>query len=76
MLNKKLVQIGWAYSLLSPDKEQAATVWLPKNTEVQVVVSQNGIVDSYNFMNQKWTNQGDGRPQGTITIVQNGAPPK
>ena len=76
VLNKKLVQIGWAYSLLSPDKEQAATVWLPKNTEVQVVVSQNGIVDSYNFMNQKWTNQGDGRPQGTITIVQNGAPPK
>jgi len=76
VLNKKLVQIGWAYSLLSPDKEQAATIWLPKTTEVEVVVSQNGVVDSYNFMNQKWTNQGDGRPQGTITIVQNGAPTK
>lgn len=76
VLNKKLVQIGWAYSELSQDKEQAATVWLPLNTQVQVVVSQNGLVDSYNFMNQKWTNQGDGRPQGTITIVQNGAPNK
>ena len=76
ILNKKLVQIGWAYSELSQDKEQAATVWLPLNTQVQVVVSQNGLVDSYNFMNQKWTNQGDGRPQGIITIVQNGAPTK
>jgi len=76
VLNKKLVQIGWAYSALSPDKEQAATVWLPKNTEVEVIVSQNGVVDAYNFMNQKWTTPGDGRPQGTITIIQNGAPPK
>jgi hypothetical protein len=76
VLNKKLIQVGWAYSLLSPDKLQAATVWLPKNTEVIVTVVQNGVIDSYNFMNQKWTNQGDGRPQGSITIIQNGAPPK
>ena len=76
VLNKKLVQVGWAYSLLSPDKLQAATVWLSKNTGVEVVVSQNGVVDSYNFANQKWTSQGDGRPQGMITIIQNGVPPK
>jgi len=76
VLSKKMIQVGWVYSVLSPDKLQAATVWLPKNSEVEVVVSQNGIIDSYNFANQKWTTQGDGRPQGTITIVQNGAPPK
>lgn len=76
VLSKKLIQIGWAYSLLSPDKEQATTIWVPKNTEIQVIVSQEGIVDSYNFMNQKWTTQGDGRPQGNITIIQNGGAAK
>lgn len=75
VLNKKLIQVGWAYSSLSPDKQQAATIWLPKDSQVLVTVSQNGVVDSYNFMNHKWTTTGDGRPQGTITIIQNGAPP-
>jgi hypothetical protein len=59
VLNKKLVQVGWVYSALSPDKEQAATVWVPKDSGVQVVVSQNGVVDAYNFMNQKWTTPAD-----------------
>jgi hypothetical protein len=72
----KLVQVGWVYSVLSEDKQQAATIWLPKDTQVQVVVFQNGMGDEYNFMDHKWTASGTGRPQGQIIISQQGAPPK
>ena len=67
---KKLVQVGWVYSRISDDKNQAVVVWLPKDTEALVVSSQNGIVDAYNFMDDKWTTSGTGRPQGQITIIQ------
>ena len=67
---KKLVQVGWVYSRISEDKNQSVIIWLPKDTETQVVSSQNGIVDAYNFMDDKWTSSGTGRPQGNITIIQ------
>lgn len=67
---KKLVQVGWVYSRISEDKNQSVVVWLPKDTEAQIVSSQNGIVDAYNFMDDKWTTTGTGRPQGNITIIQ------
>ena len=67
---KKLVQVGWVYSRISEDKNQSVIVWLPKDTEAQIVSSQNGIVDAYNFMDDKWTTTGTGRPQGNITIIQ------
>lgn len=70
----KLVQVGWVYSIISEDKLQAATVWLPKDTQVEVTVFQNGIGSGYNFMDHKWTSGGTGRPQGSITINQQGAP--
>jgi hypothetical protein len=35
-----------------------------------MVSSQNGIVDVYNFMDDKWTASGTGRPQGNITVIQ------
>jgi hypothetical protein len=63
-------QIGWFYARLSEDKNQAVVIWLPKDTEVQVVSSQNNIVDVYNFMDDKWTSSGTGRPQGNITVIQ------
>lgn len=67
---KKLVQVGWVYSRISEDKNQSVIVWLPKDTEAQIVSSQNGAVDVYNFMDDKWTTSGTGRPQGNITIIQ------
>ena len=67
---KKMQQIGWFYARLSEDKNQAVVIWLPKDTEVQVVSSQNNIVDVYNFMDDKWTSSGTGRPQGNITVIQ------
>jgi hypothetical protein len=67
---KKMQQIGWFYARLSDDKNQAVVIWLPKDTEVQVVSSQNNIVDVYNFMDDKWTSSGTGRPQGNITVIQ------
>jgi hypothetical protein len=67
---KKLVQVGWVYSRISEDKNQLFVAWLPRDTEVQVVSSQNNIVDVYNFMDDKWTTSGTGRPQGNITVIQ------
>jgi hypothetical protein len=67
---RKLVQVGWVYSRISEDKNQLFVAWLPRNTEVQVVSSQNNIVDVYNFMDDKWTTSGTGRPQGNITVIQ------
>jgi len=72
---RKKIQEGWVYARISDDKNQIVGVWVPKDSEVQVVSSQNGIVDAYNFMDHKWTTSGTGRPQGTITVIQNGAPP-
>ena len=67
---KKNVQVGWVYTRLSEDKQQAITIWLEKGTEAQVVSVQNGLVDAYNFMDDKWTTSGTGRPQGNITVMQ------
>jgi len=67
---KKQLQVGWVYSRISEDKNQSVIVWLPKDTEIQLVSVQNGIVDAYNFMDDKWTTTGTGRPQGNITVIQ------
>lgn len=72
---RKLIQVGWVYARISEDKNQAVGVWSDKDTQAQVVSVQNGIVDVYNFMDAKWTTSGVGRPQGNITIIQNGMPP-
>jgi hypothetical protein len=70
----KKVQVGWAYAVLSESKQEAAVVWLPKDSKVQVITIQDGIVNAYNFADQKWTTQGASRPSGTITISQSQAP--
>ncbi len=73
---RKLVQVGWVYARISEDKNQAVSIWSDKDTQAQVVSVQNGIIDAYNFMDAKWTTSGTGRPQGNITVIQNGAPPR
>lgn len=72
---RKLIQVGWVYARISEDKNQAVGIWGDKDTQAQVVSVQNGIIDAYNFMDHKWTTSGAGRPQGNITIIQNGAVP-
>jgi len=67
---QKNVQVGWVYTRLSDDRQQAVTIWLNKANELQVVSVQNGLVDVYNFMDDKWTTSGTGRPQGNITVMQ------
>lgn len=69
-LFKKNVQVGWVYTRLSDDRQQAVTIWLEKGNEAQIVSVQNGLVDVYNFMDDKWTTSGTGRPQGNITVMQ------
>lgn len=73
---RKLIQVGWVYARISEDKNQAIGIWTDKDSQAQVISVQNGIADVYNFMDHKWTTSGTGRPQGSITIVQNGAPPR
>lgn len=67
---KKNVQVGWVYSRISEDKNQLVVAWLPRDTELQFVSVQNGMIDVYNFMDDKWTTSGTGRPQGNITVIQ------
>lgn len=67
----KNVQEYWAYSRLSEDKQQAVTIFIPKDSETQIISVQNGLTDFYNFMDHNWTTSGTGRPQGNITVIQN-----
>jgi hypothetical protein len=73
---RKQIQNGWVYARMSDDKNQLAIVYTPKDSTTQIVSSQNGIVDAYNYSDAKWTTSGTGRPNGHITIIQNGAPPR
>lgn len=69
---RKLVQVGWVYARMSEDKNQAVVVWTDRDSEAQIVSVQNGIIDAYNYMDHQWITSGTGRPQGNITIIQNG----
>lgn len=56
-------QIGWQWESLSPNGRNYTNVVMPLDTKVQVVVSQDMVVNSFNF-------GPGGKPQGTITVVQ------
>jgi hypothetical protein len=59
------VQTGWSFDTESPTKRQKLQVILPMNTGAEVRVTQDGITTYYNF-----SNGGQGRPSGSITIIQ------
>ena len=67
---KKQLQVGWYVSSLSDAKLQSADIYLPKDTRVQVIVVQDGTVDSFNFADHKWPTSGSGMPNGNITVIQ------
>lgn len=56
-------QIGWQYESLSPNSRNYASVVMPINTQVLVVVTQDMQTNSWNFSS--------GKPTGQIVINQN-----
>lgn len=56
-------QIGWQWEGLSQNGRNYTNVVMPMDTKVQVVVSQDMVVNSYVFAP-------GGKAQGTITVVQ------
>jgi len=56
-------QIGWQWEGLSQNGRNYTNVVLPLDTKIQVVVSQDMVVNSYIFAP-------GGKAQGTITVVQ------
>jgi len=69
----KQVQEGWAYTRISSDKNQIVSVLVDLGSDAQVVSSQEGLIDFYNFVNSKYPTSGSGKPTGNINIIQNGA---
>lgn len=60
--NSQLVQTGWLYESLSPTNRNYAQVKLPIDTKAQVIITQDGQTNSYNFA--------AARAQGQIVINQ------
>lgn len=56
-------QIGWLYESLSANSNNYSNIILPMNTQVQVIVTQDMITNSYNFSG--------GKAVGQIVINQN-----
>jgi hypothetical protein len=73
IFSKKQVQTGWAISILSDAKLEAADVYLPLDTKNLVIVSQDGMINAYNFSDHHWPTSGTGRPLGIITVIQKAA---
>ena len=73
IFSKKQVQTGWAISILSDAKLEAADVYLPLDTKNLVIVSQDGTINAYNFSDHHWPTSGTGRPLGIITVIQKAA---
>lgn len=72
IFNKKNVQVGWAFSSLSDAKLQSTDVYLPLDTKAQLIIAQDGTVNTFNFSDHHWPTSGTGRPDGTIIINQRG----
>ena len=62
--NPQLNQIGWGYDSLSANGRNYANISMPTNTQILVVVTQDRVIDAYNYNGQNT------KPQGSITITQ------
>ena len=67
---EKMATIGWLYASVSQNKSHQANVVLPKDSKVELIVVQDGVVDRYNFNGQSYPSPGLLAPQGTIFIRQ------
>lgn len=71
---EKVAVVGWMYSSTSQTKAHVANVVLPKDSKIELVVIQDGVVDTYNFNGQNYPNPGLITPEGTIMIRQTSMP--
>ena len=71
---EKISVIGWVYSSISQNKAHVANVVVPKDSKIELVVIQDGVVDRYNFNGQSYPNPGLVTPEGTIMIRQTSMP--
>lgn len=55
-------QVGWVYESLNSSSRNYVNINMPIDTKAQVVVTQDGLTNSWNFSS--------GRPQGLIVINQ------
>jgi FecR protein len=62
--NPNLNPTGWAWMGLSPNGNNFAAISLTSDNKVLVVVTQDRIIDAYNFAGSL------SKPQGSITITQ------
>lgn len=66
--------VGWQYASVSSNKRHEVRVVLPKDTQVELTVIQDNVVDVYNFNGHNYPNPGLLKPEGTILIRQTSAP--
>ena len=71
---EKTTTVGWQFASLSQNRSQEAKVILPKDSKIELIVIQDGVVDRYNFNGQSYPNPGLLTPEGTIFIRQTSAP--
>lgn len=71
---EKVTTIGWVFTSVSQNKLQEANVVLPKDSKIELIVIQDGVVDRYNFNGQSYPNPGLLTPEGTIFIRQTSVP--
>lgn len=72
---EKVATVGWKYASISQNKTQDATVILPKDSKVELIVIQDGVIDRYNFNGQSYPNPGLITPEGIIMIKQSSGAP-
>jgi hypothetical protein len=62
------------YTSTSQNKAHFANVVLPKDSKIELIVVQDGMVDRYNFNGQSYPTPGLITPEGTIMIKQMSMP--
>jgi hypothetical protein len=71
---EKITTVGWVYNSVSENKSHEANVVLPKDSKIELIVVQDGVMDRYNFNGQSYPNPGLLTPEGIIFIRQTSMP--
>lgn len=71
---EKVAVVGWQYTSVSKTKAHTASVVMAKETQVELIVIQDSVIDRYNFNGQNYPNPGLLKPEGIIMIKQTSMP--
>lgn len=71
---EKVAVVGWQYVSVSKNKANVANVILPKDSKIELIVIQDGVIDRYNFNGQNYPTPGLVTPEGMIFIKQTSMP--